>query len=80
MLLDPATHHLAIHMRIGFVNDKHEIELAEDIGPVEPWWLWSLGVNLVQTDDANNMNSPTTPASRSFSKNRLRGSPVQWRK
>ena len=52
VFLDPATHHLTIHMRMGRINEKHEVEIVEDLGWIEPWWLRSLGVNLVAKDEA----------------------------
>jgi branched-chain amino acid transport system substrate-binding protein len=48
VFLDPATHHLTMHMRIMRVNDKHELEPVADLGQLEPWWLRSIGVNLVK--------------------------------
>ncbi len=62
VFLDPATHHLTMHMRIGFVTDKHEILMAEDIGAVEPWWLRSLGVNLVRQNDAKQYQPADDPS------------------
>ncbi len=52
VFLDPATHHLTIHMRMGRINEKHEVEIVEDLGFIEPWWLRTLGVNLVAKDEA----------------------------
>jgi branched-chain amino acid transport system substrate-binding protein len=52
VFLDPATHHCTIHIRMGRVNEKHEVELAEDLGWIEPWWLRSIGVNLVRHNEA----------------------------
>lgn len=66
VFLDPATHHLTMHMRIGFVTDKHEILLAEDVGPVEPWWLRSLGVNLVRQNDAKQYQPADDPSFADF--------------
>jgi urea ABC transporter substrate-binding protein len=68
VFLDPATHHLTMHIRIGYVNEKHEILLADDIGPVEPWWLRSLGVNLVRHDDAKQYQPADDPSYAKFLK------------
>lgn len=51
VFLDPATHHLTSTMRLLRVDANHNIEFVEDFGQIEPWWLRSLGVNLVRTDD-----------------------------
>jgi branched-chain amino acid transport system substrate-binding protein len=52
VFLDPATHHLTSRVQLLHVNAKHEIEFVEDFGQIEPWWLRSLGVNLVRQNDA----------------------------
>ncbi len=52
VLLDPATHHLTMTMRMAQVQADHSIEFVHDFGPVEPWWLRKLGVNLGRQDDA----------------------------
>jgi branched-chain amino acid transport system substrate-binding protein len=52
VFLDPATHHLSSDVRLIRVNDKHEIEFIKDFGMLEPWWLRSMGVNLVRHNDA----------------------------
>lgn len=44
--LDPATHHLAMHMRMAQVQPDHGVEFVADLGKVEPWWLRRLGVDL----------------------------------
>jgi ABC-type branched-subunit amino acid transport system substrate-binding protein len=50
--LDPATHHLTMSIRMAQVQPDHSIKFVQDFGPIEPWWLRSLGVNLVRSDDA----------------------------
>lgn len=50
--LDPATHHLSSDVQLIRVGAKHEIEFVQDFGMREPWWLRSLGVNLVRKNDA----------------------------
>ena len=50
--LDPATHHLTMDIRMGRVNENHDLEFVHDFGAIEPWWLRTLGVNLVRTDEA----------------------------
>ncbi len=52
VLLDPATHHLTMTIRMAEIDDKHQVAWVHDFGPIEPWWLRSLGVNLVRQDDA----------------------------
>ena len=52
VLLDPATHHLTMNIRMAKVDEKHKISWVHEFGPIEPWWLRSLGVNLVRTNDA----------------------------
>jgi branched-chain amino acid transport system substrate-binding protein len=52
VLLDPATHHLTMSIRMAQVQPDHSIKFVQDFGPIEPWWLRSLGVNLVRSDDA----------------------------
>jgi urea transport system substrate-binding protein len=52
VLLDPATHHLTMTIRMAQVQADHSIKFVHDFGPIEPWWLRSLGVNLVRSDDA----------------------------
>ena len=44
--LDPATHHLAMEMRMAQVQADHSIKFVADLGWVEPWWLKRLGVDL----------------------------------
>ena len=44
--LDPATHHLAMDIRMAQVQADHSIEFVEDFGVIEPWWLKSVGVDL----------------------------------
>ena len=44
--LDPATHHLAMEMRMAQVQADHSIKFVADLGWVEPWWLKKLGVDL----------------------------------
>ena len=52
VFLDPATHHLTMDIRMGRVNENHDLEFVHDFGAIEPWWLRTLGVNLVRTDEA----------------------------
>lgn len=51
VLLDPATHHLTMKIRMARVDEKHDISWVHEFGPVEPWWLRTLGVNLVRQND-----------------------------
>ena len=51
VLLDPATHHLTMNIRMARVDETHAISWVHDFGPVEPWWLRTLGVNLVRQND-----------------------------
>jgi len=44
--LDPATHHLAMQMRMAQVQADHSIKFVADLGVIQPWWLKSLGVDL----------------------------------
>jgi branched-chain amino acid transport system substrate-binding protein len=46
VMLDPATHHLAMEMRMAQVQPDHSIKFVADLGKVEPWWLKRLGVDL----------------------------------
>jgi branched-chain amino acid transport system substrate-binding protein len=52
VLLDPATHHLSMTIRMAQIDDQHNVSWVHDFGSVEPWWLRSLGVNLVAKNDA----------------------------
>ena len=52
VFLDPATHHLSSEVRLIRVNESHGIDFVKDFGMLEPWWLRSLGVNLVRKNDA----------------------------
>ena len=51
VLLDPATHHLTMNIRMAHVDEGHNVSWVHDFGPVEPWWLRTLGVNLVRQND-----------------------------
>jgi branched-chain amino acid transport system substrate-binding protein len=51
VLLDPATHHLTMNIRMAHVDEAHQVSWVHDFGPVEPWWLRTLGVNLVREND-----------------------------
>ena len=51
VLLDPATHHLTMNIRMAHVDEAHAVSWVHDFGPVEPWWLRTLGVNLVREND-----------------------------
>jgi branched-chain amino acid transport system substrate-binding protein len=51
VFLDPATHHLTMDIRMGRVNENHDLEFVHDFGAIEPWWLRTLGVNLVREND-----------------------------
>ena len=51
VLLDPATHHLTMNIRMAHVDETHTVSWVHDFGPVEPWWLRTLGVNLVRQND-----------------------------
>lgn len=50
--LDPATHHLAMQMRMAQVQEDHGIEYVADLGEVEPWWLKRLGVDLTSNQES----------------------------
>ena len=52
VLLDPATHHLTMKIRMAKIDRKHNVSWVHDFGPIEPWWLRSSGVNLVRHNDA----------------------------
>jgi len=51
VFLDPATHHLTMPIRLARVEEDHSIEFVKDFGPIEPWWLRKLGVNLARQDE-----------------------------
>jgi urea transport system substrate-binding protein len=60
--LDPATHHLAMDIRMAQVQADHSIKFVENLGTVQPSWLKSMGVDLTKkaeskqylpTDDPN---------------------------
>jgi urea transport system substrate-binding protein len=60
--LDPATHHLAMDIRMAQVQADHSIKFVEDLGTIQPSWLKSMGVDLatkaeskqyLPTDDPN---------------------------
>jgi len=44
--LDPATHHLAMDIRMAQVQADHSIKFVENLGTIQPSWLKSLGVDL----------------------------------
>jgi len=46
--LDPATHHLAMDIRMAQVQADHSIKFVDDLGIIEPSWLKSLGVDLTK--------------------------------
>jgi urea ABC transporter substrate-binding protein len=50
VFLDPATHHLSLTIRMAQVTKTHALEPVAEFpaGVREPWWLRSLGVNLVK--------------------------------
>lgn len=52
VLMDPATHHLTQTIRMAYIDEKHDVSWVHNFGPVEPWWLRTLGVNLVRQNDA----------------------------
>lgn len=52
VLLDPATHHLSMVIRMAHIDDQHKVSWVHDFGSIETWWLRSLGVNLVAKNDA----------------------------
>lgn len=62
VMLDPATHHLMMQMRMAQVQADHSVKFVAELGEVKPWWLSSLGVDLTKkkesrqylpTDDPN---------------------------
>lgn len=46
--LDPATHHLAMDIRMAQVQADHSIKFVENLGTVQPSWLKSMGVDLTK--------------------------------
>lgn len=50
--LDPATHHLAMEMRMAQVQADHSIKFVAELGTVEPWWLKNLGVDLTKKQES----------------------------
>jgi urea ABC transporter substrate-binding protein len=46
--LDPATHHLAMDIRMAQVQTDHSIKFVADLGIIQPSWLKSLGVDLTK--------------------------------
>lgn len=50
--LDPATHHLAMQMRMAQVQADHSIKFVADLGEVKPWWLSSMGVDLTKKPES----------------------------
>jgi branched-chain amino acid transport system substrate-binding protein len=52
VLLDPATHHLTMVIRMAHIDKQHNVSWVHNFGAVEPWWLRTLGVNLVARNDA----------------------------
>ncbi len=50
--LDPATHHLAMDIRLAQVQADHSIKFVADLGVIKPWWLKSLGVDLTTKSES----------------------------
>jgi branched-chain amino acid transport system substrate-binding protein len=50
--LDPATHHLAMEMRMAQVQADHSVVFVADLGRVEPWWLKQVGVDLTKQKES----------------------------
>lgn len=64
--LDPATHHLAMNIRMAQVQEDHSVQIIEDFGIIEPWWLRELGVDLTSTPESRQYTPADDP---SMSKN-----------
>lgn len=47
VFMDPATHHLTHPIRLIRADEKHVIQILDYWPYIEPWWLRSIGVNLV---------------------------------
>lgn len=50
--LDPATHHLAMQMRMAQVQADHTVKFVAELGEVKPWWLSSMGVDLTKKPES----------------------------
>jgi len=50
--LDPATHQVAMDIRLAQVQADHSIKFVEDFGVIGPWWLKSLGVDLTKKPES----------------------------
>ena len=51
VMLDPASHHLSMDIRLAQVQADHSIKFVADLGVIQPWWLKSLGVNLAEKSE-----------------------------
>jgi urea transport system substrate-binding protein len=66
--LDPATHHLAMDIRMAQVQADHGIKFVADLGVIEPSWLRSLGVDLAKKPESKQYLPTDDPKMASFLK------------
>ena len=62
MTLDPATHHLAMNIRMAQVQDDHSVKMVADFGIIEPWWLRELGVDLTKKSESRQYTPADDPS------------------
>lgn len=60
--LDPATHHLAMDIRMAQVQADHSIKFVENLGTIQPAWLKSLGVDLTTKPESKQYLPTDDPA------------------
>jgi branched-chain amino acid transport system substrate-binding protein len=60
--LDPATHHLAMNIRMAQVQDDHSVKMVADFGVIEPWWLRERGVDLTQKAESRQYTPSDDPS------------------
>ncbi|HEV7416547.1 MAG TPA: urea ABC transporter substrate-binding protein, partial [Tianweitania sediminis] len=66
--LDPATHHLAMDIRMAQVQADHSVKFVENLGTIEPMWLKSLGVDLANKPESKQYMPSDDPSLAKFIK------------
>ena len=62
--LDPATHHLAMTIRMAQIQPDHSVQFVENFGAIEPWWLREMGVDLTQKAESKQYLPSDDPSIR----------------
>jgi branched-chain amino acid transport system substrate-binding protein len=59
--IDPKSQHTSHHMRLISVDENHEVQVIDDLGTIEPYWLSEIGCDLTKENPQEQYTPDSLP-------------------